>query len=147
MLARMPAHVFQDWRAYAEVEPFGEDREDLRTAYLAMWLYNINRDTKQAPTPAHAHEMVGHFLQEIKALRTHHEQAQEKAVLKEREAKRELTEDEEAKLSQQRSGRTQTWQEQKAIFLSWAYAAAAAHKKKQQAFKGTKRLGDAPSSA
>jgi hypothetical protein len=37
----------QGWMAYAELEPFGEQRADLRMSILASMIYNANRGPKQ----------------------------------------------------------------------------------------------------
>lgn len=37
--------------AYAELEPFGEERADLRSGIIASVLANVNRDAKKHPKP------------------------------------------------------------------------------------------------
>lgn len=39
----MPRHVLQEWIAYHEVEPWGQDRADARSAIIASLVYNANR--------------------------------------------------------------------------------------------------------
>jgi hypothetical protein len=35
------------WRAYAQIEPFGEERSDLRAGIVASVIANVNRDPKK----------------------------------------------------------------------------------------------------
>jgi hypothetical protein len=35
------------WRAYAQIEPFGEERADLRSGIVASVIANVNRDPKK----------------------------------------------------------------------------------------------------
>ena len=139
MLRRMQPEQLRDWQIYAELEPFGEEREDLRTAYIATLLYNIHRDSKQSPSPAKTLDVYGHFLKEVKGLQALYEQSRG-------QTEQLSPEDEEARRQQIRSGRTQTWQEQKAIMLSWAFRVAA-ERKKARVVQGTKKLGDNPGQA
>lgn len=41
MLASIPGQLFAEWMAYAELEPFGEERADLRMAIETASLGNI----------------------------------------------------------------------------------------------------------
>ena len=43
MLERMPRRLFLQWIAYHELEPWGEDRADVRAAITAAVTYNVNR--------------------------------------------------------------------------------------------------------
>jgi len=53
MLAGMPGRSFTEWMAYAEMEPFGEERADLRmaieTAALGNIFYQLFTGKKEAP--------------------------------------------------------------------------------------------------
>lgn len=40
MLARMPSRLFSEWMAYAQLEPFGEGRADLRAGIVASVIAN-----------------------------------------------------------------------------------------------------------
>jgi hypothetical protein len=40
-----------DWSTYYRVEPWGEQRADMRSAQVASTLANINRDRKLRPEP------------------------------------------------------------------------------------------------
>lgn len=48
---RISSHEFAEWMAYANLEPFGPEREDQRAGVVAATLANINRDTKARPEP------------------------------------------------------------------------------------------------
>lgn len=43
MLAQITWRQFLEWNAYAALEPFDEEREDLRNAYVVATLANVNR--------------------------------------------------------------------------------------------------------
>lgn len=43
MLATMTAEQFLEWRAYADLEPFDEERADYRAAQVVQTLLNVNR--------------------------------------------------------------------------------------------------------
>lgn len=49
MLEQMTASQFAEWMAYAEVEPFGPQADDIRHGQLMSMTANINRDTKARP--------------------------------------------------------------------------------------------------
>ena len=51
MLRSITAQQFQEWIAYARMEPFDETRADYRVAMLAQLLANVNRDPKQKREP------------------------------------------------------------------------------------------------
>jgi hypothetical protein len=40
MLARLPYRIYREWIAYAAVEPFGEERADLRAAIVSATMAN-----------------------------------------------------------------------------------------------------------
>lgn len=46
MLEAMPWRVFVRWQQYNEVEPFGEDRADLRAAIIAWTMATVMTDKK-----------------------------------------------------------------------------------------------------
>lgn len=46
MLEEMPWRVFVRWQQYNEVEPFGEDRADLRAAIIAWTMATVMTDKK-----------------------------------------------------------------------------------------------------
>lgn len=49
MLEEISIHQLHEWRAYAEIEPFDEVRDDYRTASIVSAIYHTNRG-KGAPT-------------------------------------------------------------------------------------------------
>ncbi|MFI5223667.1 MAG: DUF4035 domain-containing protein [Nitrospirales bacterium] len=51
MLRGLTARQFHEWIAYAELEPFDEERADMRVAMLASVLANVNRDSKKKKEP------------------------------------------------------------------------------------------------
>jgi hypothetical protein len=44
---RLTAKQFLDWEHYDAIEPFGDDRADMRAASIVQMLYNINRGKGQ----------------------------------------------------------------------------------------------------
>lgn len=49
LLRRIDAHEFAEWMAYAQIEPFGPLREDLRAGVVATAA--VAPHVKRAPTP------------------------------------------------------------------------------------------------
>jgi hypothetical protein len=49
MLAVMPYRVYQDWMTYYELEPFGEERADLRAGIIAATIANCLARRKGRP--------------------------------------------------------------------------------------------------
>ena len=43
MLSRMDSRELAEWAAYYSVEPFGEERDDLRAGIVASVIANVNR--------------------------------------------------------------------------------------------------------
>lgn len=48
---RMSSRELSEWMAYYEVEPFGDERGDLRSGVIAATIANVNRDPKQRKKP------------------------------------------------------------------------------------------------
>jgi len=44
---RMTSREFAEWMAFYEIEPFGDERGDLRMAILAALIANAHRDPKR----------------------------------------------------------------------------------------------------
>lgn len=61
MMAKMSWRQYSAWQAYANVEPFGEERADLRAGIVASLIANVNRDTTQKPTPFSAVDFMPDF--------------------------------------------------------------------------------------
>ena len=51
LLDGISSHELTEWMAYAQLEPFGEERADIRSATNTMVLANANRDPKKKRTP------------------------------------------------------------------------------------------------
>jgi hypothetical protein len=51
MLRGMSARQFEEWQIYAELEPWGELRQDLRIAHVVSTLVNLQRDSTKHPEP------------------------------------------------------------------------------------------------
>ncbi len=49
LLAELPRRAFLDWVAYHELEPWDQDRADLRSAIVAATLANVFRQRGQPP--------------------------------------------------------------------------------------------------
>lgn len=49
MLAEMSSAQFAEWMAYSALEPWGEERDDLRMAITASTIANGNRGKNQKP--------------------------------------------------------------------------------------------------
>lgn len=43
MLREISSEQLWEWMAFAELEPFGEDREDYRTGAVVAAIYNVNK--------------------------------------------------------------------------------------------------------
>lgn len=51
LLSRMTSRDVAEWKAYFSIEPFGEERADLRMGILASLIANVNRDKKRKSEP------------------------------------------------------------------------------------------------
>ena len=49
MLSEITSAQFAEWLAYSRIEPWGEERDDLRTGILASMIENIFRDKGKKP--------------------------------------------------------------------------------------------------
>ena len=47
LLERCDSREIAEWMAYDSVEPFGEDRADLRAGIIASTIANVNRESKR----------------------------------------------------------------------------------------------------
>jgi hypothetical protein len=61
MLDGMNIRQFREWYAYAELEPFGDERADYRSAQICAMIANANRDRKRKPTPYKVEEFLLKF--------------------------------------------------------------------------------------
>jgi hypothetical protein len=44
MLGEISSHAYAEWMAYSRIEPWGEEREDLRIGILASMIANMFRE-------------------------------------------------------------------------------------------------------
>jgi len=51
LLAELPQRTLLEWIAYYELEPWGEDRADVRAAIVASTVYNVARGRGRARPP------------------------------------------------------------------------------------------------
>lgn len=58
---RIDAHEFAEWLAYYALEPWGEERADLRAGIIASTVANGSRDAKKRPRPFRATEFMPQF--------------------------------------------------------------------------------------
>lgn len=49
MLEDIPSRLLTEWIAYSNLEPFGEERADLRSALIACVVANVNVGKGQKP--------------------------------------------------------------------------------------------------
>lgn len=49
MLAELTSAQFAEWMAYSRLEPWGEERDDLRMGIIASTIANANRSKGQKP--------------------------------------------------------------------------------------------------
>lgn len=49
LMNRISAREFAEWKAYLQIEPFGEDRDDIRSAIIACVIANCNREKGKPP--------------------------------------------------------------------------------------------------
>ena len=61
LLARLSSRQISEWMAYDSLDPFGEERADLRFGMLMALLANINRDPKARKEPYTAEEFMPRF--------------------------------------------------------------------------------------
>jgi hypothetical protein len=61
LLARVSSRELSEWRAYFMLEPFGEERADMRAAIVASTVANTARDPKRRRRPFQASEFMPRF--------------------------------------------------------------------------------------
>lgn len=105
----MSGRQFLEWQAYAELEPFGEERADLRLAAILRMIFAVNRDTKVVPNVPSVSEFYASFLADL----------QERPRVEDKQKPTGIA-------------KTQTWQEQKALLLEFAVRQAAAMEAEQR---------------
>lgn len=63
-MAEMSSRDFAEWRAYYNLEPFGDVRADARIAILTSVIANANRDPKRRRKPYTPEDFIPKFDQE-----------------------------------------------------------------------------------
>ena len=61
MLRRISSQQLSEWMAFGQLEPFGEERADLRMGILAALIANVNRDPKKTPQPFTPQDFMPNF--------------------------------------------------------------------------------------
>jgi len=51
LLAELSTREFDEWLAYYQIEPWGEERGDVRAGIIASTIANVNRNPKQRRKP------------------------------------------------------------------------------------------------
>jgi len=59
--ARISAREFAEWMAYYTLEPWGQERGDLRAGIVAATIANANRDAKKRKKPFKPQEFMPQF--------------------------------------------------------------------------------------
>jgi hypothetical protein len=60
-LAHISALELAEWEAYYHMEPFGEERADLRAGIVASTVANVQRDRKKKPQPFKPEDFMPKF--------------------------------------------------------------------------------------
>jgi len=58
MLREMRPYELAEWIAFFGINPWGEERADLRAGIVASTLANVNRDPKRRPEPYRATDFM-----------------------------------------------------------------------------------------
>ena len=66
MLKSIPYYVLQEWMHFSQLEPFGEVRADMRSAYVMSVIANVNRDASRRPKPYEIKDFMLEFDKEAK---------------------------------------------------------------------------------
>lgn len=61
LLARISSRELTEWQAYYRLEPFGEERADLRAGIIASTMANTARDPKKHSKPFEPREFMPQF--------------------------------------------------------------------------------------
>jgi hypothetical protein len=61
MLDSLTWSQLMEWFSYSQVEPFGDERADLRMGILASVIANVNRSSKHKPTPYKPADFIPDF--------------------------------------------------------------------------------------
>jgi len=63
LLARLSSTQISEWMAYYALDPFGEERADLRAAMIMSLIANVNRDAEKKREPYTAEDFMPRFGQ------------------------------------------------------------------------------------
>lgn len=63
MLASIPSRLLSEWMAFAELEPFGDERADLRAGIVASTIVNVNR--AQGTPPVKPADFMPKFEEQV----------------------------------------------------------------------------------
>lgn len=63
-MRRLSARQLAGWQAYYSLEPFGDERADLRSARICQVLAEINRDKKRRSKPFTIQDFMPDFVSE-----------------------------------------------------------------------------------
>lgn len=72
LLARTDSRELSEWQAYAQIEPFGDLRADLRAGIVAATVANTARDRKKRRQPFKPEEFMPKFDRETAAQSPQH---------------------------------------------------------------------------
>jgi hypothetical protein len=61
LLLRLDSHELTEWQCYYALEPFGEERADLRMGIATSVLANVNRNPEQRSEPYTAKDFMPQF--------------------------------------------------------------------------------------
>jgi hypothetical protein len=58
LLARISSQELTEWMAYYELDPFGSERDDLRSGIVSAVIANVHRDPKKRSKPFEAADFM-----------------------------------------------------------------------------------------
>jgi hypothetical protein len=61
MLEAMPGNLLLEWLAYSELDPIGNERQDLHAAMVVSAIANVNRDPKKQKRPYSPNDFMPNF--------------------------------------------------------------------------------------
>lgn len=76
LLARVSSRELSEWLAYSQVEPWGEERADLRAGIVASTVANTARNAKKRRKPFRPEEFMPTFERKTQTMAQQQEIAQ-----------------------------------------------------------------------
>jgi len=76
LLARMSSRELAEWQAYAQLDPFGNERGDLQAGIVASMIANVYRDRKKQRKPFAPADFLPVFERKRKRRQTWQQQLQ-----------------------------------------------------------------------